>query len=71
MKQNKGTILKCTVDYIKYLKKENEKHKSNVEKFRQTEELNSKLLLRIQVSIHAFVPSCLLFGCLLASRPAF
>ncbi|XP_028407353.1 transcription factor E3-like isoform X2 [Dendronephthya gigantea] len=48
MKQNKGTILKCTVDYIKYLKKENERHKSNVEKFRETEELNSKLLLRIQ-----------------------
>ncbi|CAB4000903.1 microphthalmia-associated transcription factor-like isoform X2 [Paramuricea clavata] len=48
MKQNKGTILKCTVDYIKYLKRENERHKANLEKFRETEELNSKLLLRIQ-----------------------
>ena len=54
MKQNKGTILKCTVDYIKYLKKENERHKTSLEKFRQTEELNSKLLLRIQVSTPMF-----------------
>jgi hypothetical protein len=60
MKQNKGTILKCTVDYIKYLKRESERHKANLEKFRETEELNSKRLLRIQVSIHLIIytPTC-------------
>ena len=60
MKQNKGTILKCTVDYIKYLKRENERHKANLEKFRETEDLNSKLLLRIQVSIHLIIYTYLL-----------
>lgn len=49
MKQNKGTILKCTVDYIRHLKKENDRQKASLEKFRETDELNSKLLLRIQV----------------------
>lgn len=50
MKQNKGTILKCTVDYIKHLKKEVDRAKANQERHRETEELNAKLLLRIKVS---------------------
>lgn len=50
MKQNKGTILKCTVDYIKQLRKEVERGKLNKERCRETEDLNSKLLLRIKVS---------------------
>lgn len=51
MKQNKGTILKGTVDYIRYLKKDNDRLKANLEKSQKIEQLNSKLLLRIQVSI--------------------
>lgn len=57
MKQNKGTILKCTVDYIRHLRKENDRHKANLEKSREIEQLNSKLLLRIQVStcMHVYI----------------
>lgn len=51
VRQNKGTILKASVDYIRKLKREQERIRQIEEDKRSTEELNRKLLLRVQVSL--------------------
>ena len=52
VRQNKGSILKASVDYIKILKKEKEKKTFMEEKCRKLEQVNRKALLKIQVSSH-------------------
>ena len=49
VRQNKGSILKASVDYIKILKKEKEKKTFMEEKCRKLEQVNRKALLKIQV----------------------
>ena len=49
VRQNKGSILKASVDYIRILRKEREKKISLEEKFRRLEQSNRKALLKIQV----------------------
>lgn len=51
VRQNKGTILKASVDYIRKLKREQERIRQLEEDKRSTEDLNRKLLLRVQVSL--------------------
>ena len=51
VRQNKGTILKASVDYIRRLRKEQDRIKQIEEEKRSTEELNRRLLLRVQVSL--------------------
>lgn len=48
MKQNKGTILKSSVDYIRRLKKEKDRLKEFENRSQSLEDLNKKLLLRVQ-----------------------
>uniref|UniRef100_A0A1E1X5D7 Putative microphthalmia-associated transcription factor n=1 Tax=Amblyomma aureolatum TaxID=187763 RepID=A0A1E1X5D7_9ACAR len=48
IRQNKGTILKATVDYVRTLKKENDRIPMVEEKQRTLEQQNRQLLLRIQ-----------------------
>ncbi|XP_050412974.1 microphthalmia-associated transcription factor isoform X1 [Patella vulgata] len=48
MRQNKGTILKASVDYIRRLKRDQDKMKQAEEKNRMLESNNRKLLLRMQ-----------------------
>lgn len=48
IRQNKGTILKATVDYVRTLKKENDRIPMVEEKQRTLEQHNRQLLLRIQ-----------------------
>jgi len=55
VRQNKGTILKASVDYIRRLKKEQDRIKQIEEEKRSTEELNRRLLLRVQVSLKLLI----------------
>ncbi|XP_023933071.1 transcription factor EC isoform X2 [Lingula anatina] len=48
MRQNKGTILKASVDYIRKLRKDHEKLKMMEERHRSLESTNRKMMLRIQ-----------------------
>ena len=50
VRQNKGSILKASVEYIRKLK--NDQHRKRIleEKVRQQDSQNRKLLLKIQVS---------------------
>ncbi|XP_078369501.1 transcription factor E3-like isoform X2 [Oculina patagonica] len=53
-RQNKGTILKASVDYIRKLRREQERMRQIEEEKRNTEELNRRLLLRVQeLEMHA------------------
>lgn len=49
VRQNKGTILKASVDYIRKLKREQEHMRQLEEEKKNTEEINRRLLLRVQV----------------------
>ena len=49
MKQNKGTILKSSVDYIRRLKKDRERLREFENRSQSLEEVNKKLMLRVQV----------------------
>jgi len=51
VRQNKGTILKASVDYIRKLRREQDRMRQVEEEKRNTEELNRRLLLRVQVRI--------------------
>lgn len=51
VRQNKGTILKASVDYIRKLRKEQDRMRLVEEEKKNTEELNRRLLLRVQVRI--------------------
>ncbi|XP_069141815.1 microphthalmia-associated transcription factor-like isoform X2 [Argopecten irradians] len=48
LRQNKGTILKASVDYIRKLKKDQERNRQLEERQRGLEQTNRKMLLRIQ-----------------------
>ncbi|KAL5014309.1 hypothetical protein ScPMuIL_008579 [Solemya velum] len=48
MRQNKGTILKASVDYIRKLRKDQDRLRIIEDKQRQTETINRKMLIRIQ-----------------------
>jgi len=48
VRQNKGSILKASVDYIKILKKEKERKGLIEEKCRKQELINRKLLIKLQ-----------------------
>jgi len=48
MKQNKGTILKSSVDYIRRLKKDRERLRNVEHRSQSLEDMNKKLLLRVQ-----------------------
>ena len=49
VRQNKGSILKASVDYIRKLKMEQQKKRILEEKMKLQEATNRKLLLKIQV----------------------
>ena len=49
MRQNKGSILKASVDYIKKLKRDQERLKQVEDRQRQMEAANRKMMLRMQV----------------------
>ena len=55
-RQNKGTILKASVDYIRRMQRDMEKSRMQDAKQRQLEEANKKMRLRIQVSINLLLP---------------
>lgn len=56
MRQNKGTILKSSVDYIRNLKRDLDKMKRVDQEKKQLEMINRKLLLRVQVSSECILP---------------
>ena len=49
VRQNKGSILKASIDYIKILKKEKERKELAQERCRKQELINRKLLIKLQV----------------------
>ena len=57
VRQNKGSILKASVDYIKILKKEKERKGLVEEKCRKQEIINRKLLIKLQVDKMTLLPS--------------
>ena len=50
VRQNKGSILKASVEYIRKLKTDQHRKRILEEKVRQQDSQNRKLLLKIQVS---------------------
>lgn len=50
MRQNKGSILKASVDYIRKLKRDQERLKHVEDRQRQIEAANRKMMLRMQVN---------------------
>ena len=57
VRQNKGSILKASVDYIKILRREKDKKVLLEDKCRKLEQMNRKALLKIQVNLRR---TCLL-----------
>jgi len=55
-RQNKGTILKASVDYIRKLQREHDRTKMVELKQRQLEDTNRQMRLRIQVGVAKFGP---------------
>ena len=49
MRQNKGTILKASVDYIRHLRRDQARHRMMEDRQKQLESTNRKMMLRIQV----------------------
>ena len=58
VRQNKGTILKASVDYIRKLKREQEHMRQLEEEKKNTEEINRRLLLRVQVRFATTTTAC-------------
>jgi len=52
MRQNKGTILRASVDYIRKLKKDQDRLRTMEERQRQMEQTNRKMLLKLQVRFY-------------------
>lgn len=52
MRWNKGTILKASVEYIKWLQKEQQRARELEHRQKKLEHANRRLLLRIQVCIN-------------------
>ena len=61
MKQNKGSILKASVDYIRQLQTELQKTKEIEDKLRQSTLMNRKLCARIKVNVNLKFFFCLKF----------
>ena len=59
VRQNKGSILKASVEYIRKLKSDQHKKRLMEEKLKQQDAQNKKLLLKIQVKICTFSRTCL------------
>lgn len=59
MRQNKGTILKASVEYIRRLKKDQDRVKQMETRQRQLEMNNRKLLLRMQVCASVVLIYCI------------
>lgn len=59
MRQNKGTILKASVEYIRRLKKDQDRVKQMETRQRQLEMNNRKLLLRMQVCAPVVLIYCI------------
>ncbi len=68
-RQNKGTILKASVDYIKKLQRDVQRLKLQDTKHRQLEETNRHMRLRIQVQLQWISHSPLLFTLSLSQPP--
>ena len=51
LRQNKGSILKASVDYIRKLRKDQERHRQIEDKLRQAEAEKRKMFLRMQVML--------------------
>ena len=49
VRQNKGSILKASVDYIRLLRREREKKASLEDKYKKLEQCNRRALLKLQV----------------------
>lgn len=58
LRQNKGTILKASVDYIRSLQEDQRKYRMVVEEKRKADMDLRKVLLRLNVSV-----SCVLLMC--------
>lgn len=52
MRQNKGSILKASVDYIRKLRKDQERYRQVEDKLRQAEAEKRRMYLRMQVWSH-------------------
>ena len=55
VRQNKGSILKASVDYIRLLRREREKKASLEEKYKKLEQSNRRALLQLQVSCYRVI----------------
>ena len=55
VRQNKGSILKASVEYIKRLKQDQRKKNYFEEKYRLQEYQNKKLMQKLQVRSHMFI----------------
>lgn len=53
MRWNKGTILKASVEYIRWLQKEQQHARELESRQKKLEQANRRLLLRIQVIKHS------------------
>ena len=49
VRQNKGSILKASVDYIRLLRREQERKAALEDKYKKLEKSNRRALLKIQV----------------------
>ena len=67
LRQNKGSILKASVDYIRKLRRDQERLRHLEDKQRQTESSNRKMLLRIQVGKY----DCLSYNAISFWRQSF
>ena len=54
-RHNKGTILKASVDYIRRLKRDQDKLRAIEDRQRAVENTNRKMLLKMQVGNHVEV----------------
>ena len=55
MRQNKGSILKASVDYIKLLRRDKEKRSAVEERCKKLEQNHRRALLKIQVVFLRFL----------------
>ena len=64
MRQNKGSILKASVDYIKLLRRDRERRSGLEERCKKLEQNHRRALLKIQASLFvALLFCCFKFCC--------
>ena len=56
VRQNKGSILKASVDYIRILKREKERKGHVEEKCKKLEQVNRRILIKLQVLKDEYLP---------------